>query len=117
METIMNALLFRRWFGHSDSPSPVPEPLENGAKRGDADAQFSLGLKFASGEGSALDHARAAYWYLKAAEQNHAPAQFNLGMMYALGQGIPSNKAQSILWIDRAAHLGHPAAQHALGIA
>jgi TPR repeat protein len=113
----MNASLFWRWFGRSDAPAPVVETLESRAEGGDADAQFRLGLKFATGDGSALDYVRAAHWYLKAAAQNHAPAQFHLGMMYAHGRGMPSDKAQSILWIDRAAHLGDPAAQHALGLA
>jgi TPR repeat protein len=110
----MNALHFRRWFGHSP---PVLETLESRADRGDAQAQFSLGIKFANGEGPALDYPRAAYWYLKAAQQSHALAQFNLGMMYAHGQGMPSDKVQSNLWIDRAARLGDPAAQHTLGVA
>src|ERR1043165_4710893 len=110
----MNAFFFRRWF--SQSPSPVRETLESQAERGDADAQFSLGLKFSNG-GGAPDYAQAARWYLKAAEQSHALAQFNLGIMYARGQGAPADQAQSMMWIDRAARLGDAAAQHALGIA
>jgi TPR repeat protein len=111
----MNALFFRRWF--SPPPSPVRETVESQAERGDANAQFSLGLKFANGEESTLDYPQAARWYLKAAEQSHALAQFNLGIMYDRGQGVPVDKAQSILWMDRAARLGDAAAQHALGIA
>ena len=110
----MNTSFFQRLF---KSPSgPVPESIEAQAARGNADAQFSLGLKCANGKGPALDYAQAASWYLKAAEQNHALAQFNLGVMYANGQGMPADKAQSMLWFDRAAHLGDAAAQYRLGI-
>jgi len=110
----MTTSFFQRLF--KSAPAPVQESIEAQAARGSADAQFSLGLKFANGKGPALDYAQAASWYLRAAEQNHALAQFNLGVMYANGQGMAPDKAQSILWFDRAAHLGDPAAQYRLGI-
>jgi TPR repeat protein len=110
----MNISFFRRWF--NGAAIPTQENVETQAERGDADAQFSLGLRFANGSGPALDYPQAARWYLKAAEQSHALAQFNLGVMYAEGQGMAPDKAQSMLWFDRAANLGDPAAQYRLGI-
>jgi TPR repeat protein len=110
----MNTSFFRRLF--NGAKAPVKESLEAQAERGDAEAQFSLGARFATGKGVAQDYAHAAKWYLKAAEKSHALAQFNLGVMYAEGQGVPSDKAQSMLWIGRAAHLGDAGAQHRLGI-
>jgi TPR repeat protein len=110
----MNTSFFRRWF--NGPTAPVQETVEAQAARGNADAQFSLGLRFANGHGRELDYTQAAQWYLKAAEQSHALAQFNLGVIYAEGQGVPSDKAQSMLWFDRAAHLGDAAAQYRLGI-
>jgi len=110
----MKISFFRQWF--SSPAAPLLETVEAQAERGVAEAQFSLGLKFANGKGAAQDHAQAAHWYRKAAEQNHALAQFNLGIMYAEGRGGPSDKAQSMLWLDRAAHLGDAAAQYRLGI-
>jgi TPR repeat protein len=111
---IMNTSFFRRLF--TGATAPVKESLEAQAERGDAEAHFALGARFATGRGVALDYTHAARWYLKAAEQNHALAQFNLEVMYAEGQGVPSDKAQSMLWFDRAARLGDPAAQYRLGI-
>lgn len=111
----MMTSIFRRWF--RSAATPVLESIETQAERGDADAQFHLGLRFANGQGPGLNYAQAARWYRKAAEQSHALAQFNLGVMYAEGQGMPSDKAQAELWIDRAAHLGDAAAQYRLGIA
>jgi TPR repeat protein len=96
--------------------TPAHESIEAQAEGGSADAQFSLGLKFANAKGPARDYTQAARWYLKAAERSHALAQFNLGVMYAEGQGVPSDKAQSMLWFDKAAHLGDAGAQHRLGI-
>ena len=81
----------------------------------DAEVQFHLGLKFASGQGAAQDYAQAAQWYRKAAEQNHFLAQFNLGMMYAHGQGVARDAVQSRMWLDRAAHQGDAGAQFHLG--
>ena len=106
---------FRRWFSNA-APAPVQETTEAQAERGDAAAQFSLGVKYANGKGTALDYAQAEHWYLKAAEQNHALAQFNLGMMFANGQGRPRDRAKSLAWIQKAADLGDAGAQYSLGI-
>jgi TPR repeat protein len=110
----MTISIFRRWFG--GTAIPEKESVQISAEHGDADAQFSLALKFANGTGPALDYAQAAHWYLKAAEQNHALAQFNLGVMYAEGQGMSVDKVQSLFWIGSAARLGDAAAQHRLGM-
>ena len=110
---IVDETLFQRWFGRA--PLTVPESTQVLADRGVADAQFSLGLSFASGAGAAQDFAQAASWYLKAAEQSHALAQFNLGRMYALGQGLPCDAAQSLMWIEKSANLGDAGAQFNLG--
>lgn len=86
------------------------------AEEGDADSQFSLGVRFANSEGPAQDYAQAAHWYSKAADQNHALAQFNLGMMFASGQGVPRDDAKSEMWIRKAAQQGDAGAQHSLGL-
>ena len=49
------------------------------AEQGHALAQFALGFMYDSGEGVPQDHAQAAIWYRKAAEQGDAKAQNNLG--------------------------------------
>jgi TPR repeat protein len=99
----------------SAAPSPVQETVEALAQRGNAEAQFSLGLMYASGKGDALDYAQAEHWYLKAADRKHALAHFNLAMMYANGQGMPSDRAKSEVWIQKAADLGDAGAQYNLG--
>ena len=110
----MKTPFFRHWF--NSSTARVQETVEAQAERGVAEAQFTLGSKFANGKGAAQDYAQAVHWFRRAAEQSHVLAQLNLSVMYAEGQGVPCDKAQSLLWINRAAHLGNAAAQFRLGI-
>jgi TPR repeat protein len=89
--------------------------IPTNADYSDADVQFSMGLKFANGEGATRDYAQAAEWYHKAADQSHSLAQFNLGMMYAYGQGVARDTVQSRMWLGMAAHQGDAGAQFHLG--
>jgi TPR repeat protein len=99
----MDTPFFRRMF--SRPQKPAAETTETRADHGDAEAQFSLGVKFAQA-GAAQDYAQAAHWYLKAADQCHCLAQFNLAVMYAAGQGVPRDEAKSRVWLQKAADLG-----------
>src|SRR5436305_14233433 len=58
------------------------------AQRGDANAQFNIGLLYAAGKGVKQDYRQAAEWYRKAAEQGVGAAEYNLGVMYANGDGV-----------------------------
>ena len=58
------------------------------AEKGDAEAQYSLGVRYDNGDGVAKDEIEAVKWYRKAAEQNYASAQYNLGLCYYNGQGV-----------------------------
>ena len=69
------------------------------AEKGDAYAQFNLGLLYDNGTGVEKNYAAAAAWYEKAAEQGLPRAQFNLGSMYANGQGIVVNLPESYFWL------------------
>jgi uncharacterized protein len=84
------------------------------AERGDADAQFHLGVMYESGQGVLRNDAEAINWYRKAAEQNDAVAQFNLGVMYA--KGMSPNRAEAALWYRLAADHGLAGAQFNLGM-
>jgi Sel1 repeat len=84
------------------------------AERGDADAQFHLGVMYESGQGVLRNDAEAINWYRKAAEQNDAVAQFDLGVMYA--KGVSPNHAEAALWYRLAADHGLGGAQFDLGM-
>jgi hypothetical protein len=87
------------------------------AQAGDAEAQFSLGLKYATGvEGEGQDYEQAARYYRLAAEQNHVLAQFNLGTMYLEGQGVDQDAEQAEVWFQKAAQRGDAGAQFNLGM-
>ena len=68
------------------------------AERGDATAQFNLGIMYDTGLGVPQDYAEAARWYRKAADQGNATAQFNLGFMYSNGRGVPQDYAKAVKW-------------------
>ena len=111
--TIMAMPFLRRLF--SRPQEPAVDTTETRAGSGDADAQFSLGVKFAS-EGAAQDYPQAARWYLKAADQSHSLAQFNLAVMYAAGHGVPRDEAKSRVWMQKAADQGDAGAQYNIGM-
>ena len=72
------------------SVSPTGDPADEvPAEQGDGDAQFSLGLKYASGQGVPQNDVTAIKWFRLAAERGHADAQYNLGVMYHNGDGVP----------------------------
>ena len=91
------------------------EAIRQAAERGDADAQFALGVRNSEGRGVPQDDVEAARWFREAAEQDHADAQYVLGARYALGQGVPQDDAQAVLWLRRAAEQDHVFAQVDLG--
>ena len=85
------------------------------ALRGNAKAQFSLGLMHDDGLGVPQSASEAAQWYRKAAAQGHAAAQFNLGVATQRGEGVPANPAEAVKWFRLAAQQGQPNAQLNLG--
>ena len=90
--------------------------LRQSAEEGNAEAQYSLGLMYSSGDGIPKDKAEAAMWYRKAAEQGDARAQMNLGFLYSKGEGIPKDEAEGEKWYRKAAEQGNARAQYSLGL-
>jgi TPR repeat protein len=66
------------------------------AEQGDSDAQYNLGVMYATGEGVPENDKTAVKWYTKAAEQGYASAQYNLGVMYYNGEGVPENDKTAV---------------------
>ena len=105
---------YQRFFGGARKTAPNATLTQ--AERGDADAQFRLGVQCATRQDEAPDYAQAAIWYRKAADQSHALAQFNLGLMHAEGQGVPQDPAEATVWFQKAARQGDAGAQFNLGL-
>lgn len=86
------------------------------AGRGDAKAQFALGIMYAHGQGAPQDDAEAAKWIRLSAQRGFAPAQFLFGLMTELGDGVRGNLAAGAGWIRIAAQHGYAPAQFQLGL-
>ena len=92
------------------------DTVRQAAEQGMAIAQFSLGLRYANGEGVPKDDAEAVKWYRLAADQGLADAQHNLGFMYDNGKGVPKDDAEAVRWYRLAAEQGQVNAQFNLGV-
>jgi len=85
------------------------------ADKGDAEAQYRLGLMLRFGWGIDKDPAAAAAMLRRAAEQNHPLAQAELGTMYRLGRGVPEDPREAARLLRAAAGAGVGIAQLSIG--
>lgn len=85
------------------------------AEKGQALAQYILGLMYANGQGVPESYTEGLKWLQKAAEQGEAKAQFSVGVIYFKGLGMPANQAEAFKWYRRAADQGNATAQYNLG--
>jgi uncharacterized protein len=87
------------------------EEVKAKADAGDAESEVELGRRYDKGEGVVKDHAEAAKWYRKAAEQNYVDAQYNLGMCYEEADAGTEDWAEVYKWLSLAAMQGHERAK------
>ena len=80
--------------------TPEIDALRVRAEAGDAEAQYNLGFRYATGRGVPQDDAEAARWYRLAADQGHVGAQNNLGVSYAKGDGVPQDDIEAHMWAN-----------------
>ena len=94
-------------------PRDVEASWRKQAEKGDAAAQYKLGLAYHIGVSpSGPDYAQAFSWFKKAADQGHAEAQFKIGEMHARGQGRPRNPKEAFAWNQKSAAQGYPHAEY-----
>ncbi|MFN7708906.1 MAG: tetratricopeptide repeat protein [Sphingobacteriia bacterium] len=97
---------------------PAPDsphyPLAQRVLKGDADAQYELGVLARTTGLVSLEV--AAYWYRKAAEQGHTDAQVNLADIYEHGIGVAKDLKEAFHWYQRAAEQGSLHAQNHMGV-
>ena len=116
------------------------------AERGNARAQFDLGLMYANGNGVAKNEAEALKWFNKAAQNNfskpvsvqrvvrtektsqqfifaknaaakgNARAQFDLAMMYSKGNGVRKNEKLAFNYFHKAARNNLVEAKFQMGL-
>jgi TPR repeat protein len=81
-----------------------------------ADAHYTLGRQYFSGQGVEQDYGQALKWFRRAAERGLVLAQFAVATMCFRGQGIAApDHAAAAEWYRKAAEQGHVEAQFALG--
>ncbi len=86
------------------------------AERGDASAQFELGIRYKKGQGVIQSYKKAVEWYKKSAEQGNAKAQNNLGVCYKNGEGVEQDYEKAAFWYRKSAEQGNEKAQDNLKI-
>ncbi|WP_051937883.1 tetratricopeptide repeat protein [Ferriphaselus sp. R-1] len=68
------------------------EMLQKAAEQGDVEAQCTIGTRYETGDGVAVDYDKAIFWYQLAAENGHEESQYKLGLMCQKGQVIIDGK-------------------------
>jgi TPR repeat protein len=91
------------------------EEYKTQGERGDAVAQFKVGLIYYKGQGVPRDYLEALQWFKKAALKGHPLAQFNVGYMYEKGEGMPQDYVEAARYYRQAAERGNRQAQYNLG--
>jgi TPR repeat protein len=76
------------------------------AERGNATAQYRLGLMHAAGQGTRKDEDEATRWLRQAALQGHTAAQAKLGTLYIAGRGKPAEDPDAARWLEVIARRG-----------
>ncbi len=85
------------------------------ARTGDANAQYTLGRKYAKGRGVEQDYAKAARWFRRAARKGDVMAQRILAQMYFEGKGVDQDYVTAGKWYLKAAEKGLVGAEFGLG--
>ena len=87
-----------------------------GALNGNADAQYNLGIMFASGLGVIQDYNEAVKWFRLSSSQGNAQAQEIYGLMYASGRGVTQDYVRAHMWLNISASSGYKNAEANLDI-
>jgi TPR repeat protein len=90
--------------------------LRKVAEHGDPAAQFSLGARYATGEGVTQDYTEAVRWFTQAAEQGHILAQATLGAYYWAGRGVPQDLTKAYYWSVLAQAGGDQASKYRVAV-
>jgi TPR repeat protein len=72
--------------------------LRKVALRGDAGAQYALGLHYATGDGVKQDFREAMSWFRQSAEQGNVRAQGKMAALFWAGRGTPRDYSKAYFW-------------------
>ena len=92
------------------------EQLRAQATKGDANAQFALGAKYASGEDVRQNYSEAVKWFTQAAEHGHVASAATLGAFYWAGRGVTQDYGSAYMWSTIARVGGDEASKYRVAI-
>ena len=92
--SVLALTLIAPWILGQD-PDPITE-IRRHAEQGDADAQYNLGYRNATGIGVLQDRAEAARWLRLAADQGHVQAQHFLERILPEGRRVAEDDAEAV---------------------
>ena len=78
--------------------------------KGDADAQYCMGMLYEQGKEIPKDYKKVMNWYLLPATQRNGNAQNNLGRMYYKGLGVPQDYVLAHMWFNLSGSNGNKSA-------
>jgi tetratricopeptide (TPR) repeat protein len=84
------------------------------ARRGDAEAQYLVGMAYTEGREVPRDPAQGIRWLRHAASQRHAEARFALATLYREGRGVPQNLPAAVRLFTEGAAEQHRESKFAL---
>ena len=102
------------WDPATEKLHSLSDEYRKEAEKGNASAQFFMGVVHEYGYAGKPDAAKAVEWYRKSAAQGHPGAMFNLGACYMEGAGVKKDIAEAAKWFKRAVSLGHERAAEML---
>jgi uncharacterized protein len=114
---IFSCLLFLTLTVHADDAATF-EGLLALARRGDAEAQYHVGMMYNNGIGTGQDITQAFSWFEKSAAANNPLGAYKLGCYYA-GQGagvVTRDDAEALKYKLVAAKAGYSRAQHEVAV-
>jgi localization factor PodJL len=97
-------------------PAAIGGALRAAAAKGDPNAEFEIGQRFADGRGVPQNLTEAADWFDRAAKQGLVPAQFRLGGFYEKGFGVKKDLDVARRLYTAAAEAGNAKAMHNLAV-
>lgn len=110
-------ILYENGYGVTQDQESAVKLFQQAAQRGDAVAQYRLGLYCESGwELEKPNQQYAAAWFAAASKQGYAPAQSRLGQYYQYGYGgLTQDYAAAAALFERASAQGDVIAMSSLG--
>lgn len=85
------------------------------AELGNVDGEFSLGVCYLEGIGTARDYKKAYYWFNKADKADHTLATLALGRLYESGRGVTKDLSKAFSYYEKAADAGNLRARTLVG--